>query len=201
MNAELVVYTGPMMSGKTSALLMSLERFKYQGKHIFAFKPDVDNRYSTSEIVTHMGWKIPAVTIRTGAELIKSLIERTPQGEQSSNVVVAVDEMFMIEGSAEILIWLFKQGATVLVSTLDLSSSCKPFSEVAKLLPFATKVEKFTAVCTVCHADAAYTWKKQEEGDNDVLIQVGGSEMYEPRCNKHHPAMFSGSLTISEGGF
>jgi thymidine kinase len=198
MSAELIVFRGPMFSGKTSSLLMSLEKYKYQGKHIFAFKPQADNRYSVSEIVTHMGWKIPAVTIQSGTDLIKSLIERTPEGENSSNVVVAVDEMFMISGSAEILLWLFKEGATILVSTLDLSSSCKPFDEVTKLLPYATEIVNFVSVCTVCHSDAHYTWKKQENIDSDSAIQVGGSELYEPRCAKHHPAMISGPLLISQ---
>lgn len=187
MPAELIVFCGPMFSGKSSALLMTLERFKYQGRHIFSFKPCADNRYSESEIVTHMGWKVPAVTISEGPQLIKSLLERTPDGENNENVVVAVDEMFMISGLADHLIWLYKNGVTVVVSTLDLSSQCLPFEEVTKILPWATTVKKFTSVCTICQADAHYTWRKQDSGD--ALILVGGSELYEPRCRKHHPGM------------
>ena len=187
MSAELIVYCGPMFSSKTSSMLMTLERFKYQGRRIFAFKPGIEARFSESDIVTHMGWKMPAVTINTGPELIKSLLERTPDGENNLNAVVAVDEMFMIDGLAEHLIWLYKNDVTVVVSTLDLSYTCEPFNEVTKILPWATTVKKFTSVCTVCQGDAAYTWRKQDNGD--ALILVGGSEIYEPRCKKHHPGM------------
>jgi thymidine kinase len=73
----------------------------------------------------------------------------------------------------------------VLVSTLDLSSSLSPFEEVCTLLGHATKVKKCKAVCTVCGEDASYTIRKEEFCDSN-LIQVGGDDMYEARCLKHH---------------
>lgn len=186
--SELIAYVGPMFSGKTSALLMTLERFKYQGRHIYAFKPTIDDRYSQSNIVSHMGWELPAVQISTGKELIEALMIQMPEGELKERCVVAVDEMFMIPGIAEQLIWLYKNDVTVVVSTLDLSSSCVPFEEVVKILPFATTTKKFMSVCSVCGADAHYTWKKSN-GIDDEIIAIGGSEIYEPRCKQHHTCM------------
>lgn len=188
MAPEFILYTGPMFSGKTSALLMTLERFKYQGRRIFAFKPRVDDRFSDCEIVSHMGWKVPALSISSGPELIASLLEKTDEGESKQKAVVAVDEMFMIDDIAEHLIWLYKNDVTVVVSTLDKSYTSEPFLEVMKIMPWATTMKKFTSVCTVCQADAHFTWRKQDTGD--ALILVGGSETYEPRCKRHHPAMF-----------
>ena len=185
---ELIVYTGPMFGGKTTALLSTLERFKYQGRHIYAFKPRIDDRYEVGSIVSHMGWQLPAVQISTGKELIEALMVQMPEGELREQCVVAVDEMFMIPGIAEQLIWLYKNDVTVVVSTLDLSSSCAPFDEVVKVLPFATTTKKFTSVCAVCRGDAHYTWRKMML-DDDKVIAVGGGEMYEPRCKAHHPSM------------
>ena len=68
---------------------------------------------------------------------------------------------------------------------LELSSSLNDFSEVSKLLGHATKIKKCKAVCTVCGEDASYTLRK-EEFSNSSLIQVGGEDMYEARCLKHH---------------
>jgi len=177
-NPEFIVYTGPMFGSKTSRLLSTLEKYKYQHKRVALFKPLIDDRYSTSDVATHGGWKSPAVTVRTGAEILEYLsdAEEEPQ-------VVAVDEAFMIPGCAEALIWLYKYGLTVVVSSLEMSYSCKPFQEIEKMLPWATRIEKCTAVCTVCGRDAHYTHKKQT---NDEEIQVGGSELYEPRCYSHH---------------
>lgn len=188
-NPEFIVYTGPMMSGKTSKLLMKVERFKFQKQHVFAFKPKIDDRYSTTEITTHMGWKLPATCVANGEELLKELSVKINANDRNDNIVVAVDELFMIPGVSEPLIWLFKIGVTVVVSTLELSWNCQPFAEVSKILPFATVVDKCFAVCTVCQRDAYYSWRRTEDKDE---ILVGGSELYEARCYKHHPVMNNG---------
>jgi thymidine kinase len=101
--------------------------------------------------------------------------------------IVAVDEAFMIPGASDTLIWLYTFGFTVVVSSLEMSAAGKPFQEVEKLLPWATHVQKCTAVCTICGRDARFTHKKQVGGEE---IEVGGSELYEPRCAQHFPEVF-----------
>jgi len=98
--------------------------------------------------------------------------------------VVAVDEAFMIENSSTALVKLFKRGIHIVVSSIDLSASCTPFTEVAAMLPFATNVVKCTAVCTSCGTDAPYTKRKFQNEDDEIV--VGGSELYEPSCFEHH---------------
>lgn len=176
-NPEFIVFTGPMFSGKTSKLLLTLEKFKYQNKKIIAFKPLIDDRYSDKDIVTHMGWDYKAHVIKNNVELLQILSD-----ESELYSVVAIDEQFMIKGSSDILIWLFKKGVTVIVSTLDLSFQGKPFDEVQKILPYATRIEKCASVCTVCGNDAFYTHKKVHD-ENEIVI--GGSDLYEPRCFQH----------------
>jgi thymidine kinase len=177
-NPEFCVYTGPMFSSKTSKLLSALERYKYQHKKIAAFKPAMDDRYSSGEIVTHGGWKISAACVKSGADVLEHManLEENPH-------VVAVDEAFMIPDIADALIWLYRNGFSVIVSSLEISATGKPFQEIEKMLPWATKVEKCTAICTVCGRDAHYTHKKLTGGDE---IEVGGAELYEPRCLADH---------------
>lgn len=120
-----------------------------------------------------------ATTVETGAEMLEVLQAMDKQPD-----VVAVDEMFMIEGAGEVLVWLYRQlGTTIVVSSLDLSYAGRPFDEVARVLPWATCVEKCSAVCVVCGENAYYTHKK---ADGDDEIKVGGAETYEPRCFAHH---------------
>jgi thymidine kinase len=180
-NPTLAVYVGPMFSSKTTKLLLALERFKYQHKRIMVFKPAIDDRYSDSEVVSHGGWHHTAVTVKAGNDLLERLSEA-----ESPPHVVAVDEAFMIPGIADTLIYLYQLGINVVVSTLDLSATGKPFHEVEKLMAWATLVEKCSAVCTECGRDAHYTHKKQVSGEE---IEVGGSELYEPRCFRHHVAV------------
>lgn len=167
-----------MFSGKTSRLLSDLDRFKYQKKKVLIFKPQLDDRYSQDEVVSHSGWHVSATTVKSGADILGILadVEGNPD-------VIAVDEAFMIPGIAEALIWLFRNGFSIVVSTLDLSATGKAFHEVEKMLVWATRVEKCAAVCTVCGQDAFYTHKKQV--DDDEEIRIGGDELYEPRCHQH----------------
>lgn len=168
-----------MFGGKTSAMLTHLERFRYQNKRIVVFKPKMDDRYNQSRVTTHGGWSVDAVTIETGADLLKHIIDL-----QDDPHVVAVDEAFMIPDVGEALIWLYRTGHNVVIASLDMSASGKPFHEVEKMLPWCTRIEKCAAVCAVCHRDAYYTHRKfLDELDE---IRIGGTETYEPRCLSCH---------------
>lgn len=183
-NPSFHIYCGPMFSSKTSRLLMELERYKYQHVNAVVFKPQIDTRYSVSEILTHGGWSHPAVCVKEGADILQHLanIDDDPD-------VIAVDEAFMIPGIAEVLTFLYQSGFNIVVSTLDMASNGRPFPEVTQMLPWATKIEKCTAICTACGDDAYFTYKKTVGGD-EFVVEVGGDELYEPRCATHFPIIF-----------
>jgi thymidine kinase len=182
LNPQFIIYTGPMFSSKTTGLLATIDRFKYQNKKVVVFKPKMDDRYSEDFICTHGGWKIPATPIKDGSDILACLadVDDNPH-------IIAVDEAFMIPGIAKALIWLYRSGYTIVVSSLEMSATGKPFGEIEKMLPWATHIEKRSAVCVVCSKDAFYTYKKQLGGDE---IQVGGAELYEARCIRCHPSIF-----------
>ena len=174
---ELRIFTGPMFGGKTTRMLAVLERYRYQHRNVVLFKPDIDKRYSDSKVVTHKGQEHTSVLVNTGSEILE-------QGLGAD--VVAIDELFMIPGSASACLELYKMGKTVLVSTLQLSShpeGYNSFREVKELMPWATKIEVCPAVCSECDRDAYYT--KRLEGKQDTDILVGGAESYQPVCWKH----------------
>lgn len=178
-NPCFIAYVGPMFGGKTSAMLMQLERFRYQNKRIVVFKPKIDDRYSESHVTTHSGWRVDATTIETGADLLGYIV-----GLDEDPHVVAVDEAFMINDVSEALIWLYRTGHNIIVASLDISASGKPFHEVEKILPWCTRIEKCPAVCSVCGKDAYYTHRKFVDESDE--IKVGGADVYEPRCLSCH---------------
>jgi len=170
------MFVGPMFGSKTTRLIAALERYKYQGKTISAFKPMIDDRYSAGEIVTHNGGRIEAKCVTSGSDIVKHL-------QESPAEVVAIDEAFMIKDVSNAVISLYKSGVSVLISSLDLSSKAKPFKEVSRVMPWATSVVKCPSVCSKCGRDAYFTFRKF---DDDRELLIGGSEMYEPRCFKHY---------------
>jgi len=193
-NPTFTVFCGCMFSGKTTALLSAMERFKYQHKKVVVFKPSIDDRYSESAVVSHSGWSMGAATVKTGADILEKIAQMDEQPD-----VVAVDEAFMIPNVADVLVWLYRNGVSIVVATLDISANGKPFHEVEGLLVWATHVEKFSSVCTVCGLDAYYTYKKVIDENDSICvtaaeIKVGGAELYEPRCNKHHPLIMNDSI-------
>jgi len=173
-NPVFKIFTGPMFGGKTTKLLASLERYKYQKKKIILFKPWIDERYSKQDVVTHDGQHCPSCLIKRGEEIVE---------KSKLYDVVAVDEVFMIPGSAKALIEIFTSGKSILVSSLQLSSKPDPLPEIKDILPYATHIEICPAVCSMCDADAHYTRRKI---DTDGVVQVGGAEMYEPLCFYHY---------------
>jgi thymidine kinase len=176
---EFIMFVGPMFGGKTTRLLSALERFKYQGKKIYTFKPSIDERYSCNNIVSHWGALIASTQIFNAHE-ISDLIT-----SKNESLIIAIDEAFMIEGISQVLINAYHAGHTILVSSLQLSSNGSPYREIEKMLPHATKVEVCPAVCAFdgCESNAYFTLKIG--GRDDHEIEVGGEDMYQPRCLVH----------------
>jgi len=178
---EFIIFVGPMFGSKTTKLLAAVDRFRYQDRSIVAFKPSLDERYSSQEICTHNGGKMIANAVKTGEDII-----RTIELNDDCVDVVAVDEAFMIEGVSDALLSLFRMGKTIVVSSLQLSATGNVFTEIRDMMPWATKIEICPAVCTITGLDAFYTHRKF----NDMKeITIGGSDLYEPRCWFHHSFM------------
>ena len=174
---EFIVFTGPMFGSKTTRMLSVLERCSHQQRRVIAFKPKMDDRYAEGEICTHAGLKFPAINVNIGEEILDTARDYD---------VVGVDEAFMIEGSADSLLKLFRLGKTIVVSSIQLSASGHIFHEIRDMLPWATRIEVCPAVCVKTGADAFYTVRKI---DSISEIEVGGAEMYEPRAWSKTPFM------------
>ncbi len=178
------IYTGPMFGSKTTKLLGSIDRFTRQGLSVVAFKPKIDARYSESEICTHNGGKYEALSVSNSQQMrdcIDDLIHR------NACDVIAVDELFMIDGAGELLIDYFKNnGLHIIVASINLDSNAMPFKEIKDVMPWGTHIEICPAVCPVSGKDAYYTMAKFDFDHNEGPV-IGGKELYEPRCYENHP--------------
>ena len=180
--ADLILYTGPMFSSKTTKLLMQADKRFYQKQKVIAFKSRMDDRYSqVGEIVTHNFNKIPAHLISSGDEMLLKIADHTESGENVDCVII--DELFLIEGGAAACLALYKKGYDVVVASIDLSFTGEPFHEIKELMPYCTRIVKCKSVCSICQKDARYTYRKLNvksvepfESDPSIeQIQVGGA--------------------------
>jgi thymidine kinase len=179
-----IIYTGPMYGSKTTKLLAMIDRFTRQNKNVIAFKPKIDNRYSETYIQSHNGGKFIAHQVSNGHELLNELKIQENNNKNNYNVV-AVDEAFMIDDCADILIELFRIGYTIIVSSIQLDAHFKPFSEVMKMMPYATQIEICPAVCPITGNDAYYTMAKFDYKE----VTIGGDVLYEPRSWSAFPIL------------
>ena len=187
MNPFFKVYTGPMFGSKTTRLVGEIDRSSYKGRKIYAFKAKKDKRYEAESISTHSGVTWPAICIDNASEIGSHMCN----DDHLSNVLIAVDEAFMINGIDEVLISLFFKGANIVVSTIQLDANERPFENIKNIMPFATHIEICPAVCTKCNNDAYYTAAMFDIDNATDEERVGAKDMYEPRCANHYKAFLN----------
>ncbi len=173
---KLIIHTGSMFSGKTSSLEKEVKRFMIAGYRTVAYKPSVDNRYPTSEIVTHDKTSLEAILVDDIDYLLKHC-------EKSNPEVVAIDEVQFLGGSIDEILEgvnsLLSKNITVIVAGLDIDFSGRPFEILKELMPIADYLTKHHAVCVKCGTDAWVSHRKTKETERVV---IGATKEYEPLC-------------------
>ena len=176
------VICGCMFAGKTEELIRRINVLSYARKNILVFKPKIDDRYSTTEIASHAGSKVPCIVISEAKEILNHVNYDTD--------VVAIDEVqFFDEDVVAICEYLADSGLRVMVAGLDKDFRGEPFGVLPDLLTRAEFVTKLTAVCAKCGAPATRTQRiinGKPASFNDPIVLVGAKEAYEPRCRHCH---------------
>ena len=176
------VICGCMFAGKTEELIRRINVLSYARKNILVFKPKIDDRYSTTEIASHAGSKVPCIVISEAKEILNHVNYDTD--------VVAIDEVQKkkkeVVDNCE---YLADSGLRVMVAGLDKDFRGEPFGVLPDLLTRAEFVTKLTAVCAKCGAPATRTQRiinGKPASFNDPIVLVGAKEAYEPRCRHCH---------------
>ena len=167
------VICGSMFSGKTEELIRRMRRAQFAQQELIIYKPKIDNRYSSEEVVTHRGERIPALVVNNASEL---LIHWKHQK------VVGIDEVqFFDDEIVDVCMELAKNGVRVICAGLDMDFSGQPFGSVPKLLAVAEYVTKVHAICVSCGALAQFSHRLVQQKDQVLL---GEKDHYEPLCRK-----------------
>jgi thymidine kinase len=165
------VICGSMFSGKTEELIRRLRRAAIARQKVEIFKPKIDNRYSSTEIVSHDFQKIKSRTIKKPEEIIKLALEAQ---------VVGIDEAQFFDNSlVKVCQTLANMGKRVIVAGLDQDYRAQPFEPIPQLLAIAEYITKTHAICVICGNPANHTYRKTT--DKDTVI-VGAADIYEARC-------------------
>ncbi len=165
------IIAGGMFSGKSEELIRRLRRALIGRQRVQVFKPILDNRFATDEVVSRDERRLKAIPVATSAELLA----RVEIGVQ----VVGIDEVqFFDAGIVDVAMQLADAGIRVVAAGLDQDYMRRPFGPMAPLLAVAEDVSKMHAVCVRCRGAAHYS---QRLSGGDAQVEVGDSS-YEARC-------------------
>ena len=190
------VITGPMFCGKTEELIRRVIRYEIAGYNYQAFKPIIDDRYSSDSIASHSGSKLKATCVDCSLEDVLRNLDGNKR-------VYAFDEIQFFND--EILEFFydsrFVEDKIILASGLNQDFTGRPFKfkdsnkHMGDLLASADEITHLNSFCTyiseknICGAPATKTQRLINgipASIDDDLVLVGGDDSYEARCNVHH---------------
>jgi len=212
---KLKIVYGPMFSGKTSELIKEVEKYiKTRGEgDVLIINSELDKRpdlnsiinlSSHSNVISDIGFeenKERVIRIKTNSlmKLISPFLytcrEKKIVDLGSNDIeLVVIDESQFFGDLEEFVCEMMKLGKYVICFGLISDFKMKPFGHLYKLIPMADRVVQKYSVCKKCVNEkkgfdnkAPFTSIK-EEIKQDSQILVGGADMYEAVCRRHHPS-------------
>ena len=168
------VICGPMFSGKSEELIRRLRRAEIARQRVQIFKPIIDERYASDQIVSHDDGRIHAEAVSNAMEVQAKLDVRTE--------VIGIDEaQFLGEAMVDFVVRLADMGKRIVIAGLDTDYLGRPFHPMPELLAVADEITKTLSICMQCGNPAKHT---QRLIANEDLIVVGAAGMYEARCRR-----------------
>lgn len=162
---------GSMFSGKTEELIRRLKRAEIARQKVEIFKPEIDVRFSKTEVVSHDEKSIRSTPVGNSANILLL----------TGNVdVIGIDEaQFFDKGLVEVAIKLADMGIRVIIAGLDMDFKGKPFGPIPELMAVADHIDKVHAICVRCGNIAQFSHRLSE---NEQVVLLGEKNIYEPLC-------------------
>ncbi len=182
------VITGSMFSGKSEELIRRLRRAQIARQRVAIFKPQIDDRFNSDDIVSHNQQRIPSIPVATANDITELAADAD---------VIGVDEAQFFEPEIVPVIQnLADGGKRVVVAGLDKDFRGLPFGAMPLLMIHAEYVTKTLAICMQCGEPANFTQRLTQDAEQ---IVVGEMDKYEARCRRCFEPP-PGPSPVNEGG-
>src|SRR5437660_3330221 len=159
------IIAGGMFSGKSEELIRRLRRAVIARQRVQVFKPLIDDRFASEDIVSRDDRRLKAIPVASSADFLA----RVEIGVQ----VVGIDEVqFFDAGVVDVCMQLADAGIRVIAAGLDQDYMRRPFGPMPALLAVAEEVSKMHAVCVRCRGAAHYS---QRVAGGNAQVEVGAS--------------------------
>lgn len=167
------VICGCMFSGKTEELIRRLNRALIAGLKVEIFKPTLDDRYHSRDIVSHNENAIRSTPVQFANDILLLA------GDCD---LVGIDEaQFFDPTIVDVCNALANQGKRVIVAGLDMDYQGKPFGPMPNLLAVAEFVTKVHAICAQTGELASFSFRLAK---NEKQVLLGERDAYEARSRR-----------------
>ena len=167
------VICGSMFSGKTEELIRRLKRARISKQKVEIFKPAVDVRYDSENVVSHDLNLIASTPVEASTQILLLATDVD---------VVGIDEaQFFDESIVEVANKLANSGIRVVIAGLDMDFMGRPFGPIPNLMATAEYVTKVHAICKRTGNLANHSMRISTSTD---LVQLGETESYEAVSRK-----------------
>ena len=174
-----------MFAGKTEELLRRVRRAAIAGQRVVVFSHALDSRGGAGRIASHAGLDAASRDVESAEQIAAAV-------DADDFDIVAIDEaQFFGPPLVAVVQDLAARGLHVIVAGLDVTFLGQPFEPLPSLMVGAERVDKLTAVCMVCGADAIFHARVAPSEAADVTLvseNVGGQETYRALCRRHFAA-------------
>jgi thymidine kinase len=169
---ELII--GPMFSGKSSRLIQIIRKYKVLNKSILVIKPIIDNRYShNSHIITH-------------DQVTEDCVSRFKLSDvydiDKYEIIIIEEGQFFPDIFEKVVEW--SKTKKVYVAGLIGDAQKNLFGNLYKLTSHADEIVFLKAMCKICGDGTPGVFSKKIV-QNDLLVEVGGDDLYVAVCRKH----------------
>ncbi len=199
-DAQIILVTGTMFSGKSTELIQILNRFEHSDYKVQTFKPIIDDRYGVTHATSHDGLKREVIPVSGMEQLLSELKKDTE--------VIGIDEVQFLEDTVIDFAEQYANRGGILVA----SGLLKDYQD--KVFPFRSSIPNQTPRTmmdfvkisdSIIQQKALCKYKEVGAGRNcgreatrvqlyidgklappDAFsVKIGGAESYSPRCRKH----------------
>lgn len=176
---KLIIYTGPMKSGKTTKLIEQYKKTLNKSPKTYMFKPKIDTRYSTIKVVDR----------DNKDQILSTLLDNINMLQYFSNMFnnFFIDEFQFLEGDIQVIRHLLDKGKNIYVAGLNLTAEGKPFGLMGDLMCLADKVYFLKGNCDYCGKinKGVYTLYEGKK-NTDILVQDTDYKCVCKQCYKKY---------------
>ena len=213
---RLSILCGPMWSSKSTELAAKISKYSDIGMKCLFINHTFDERHGSKDTkddghFSKHGSSSFQLSKSIHKVKVSNLTEITELVKKYDAIAIDECQFFGEDLVTEVGKWINVSHKVVICAGLDGDFECKKIGHLIDLIPYADKVKKLRARCTICieelkrselksidaiKAKAPFTAKIVKDGDQ---IRVGGSESYTSMCRYHHQRHLSGKSLYEDG--